>query len=163
MVHSKSKIFTQLSLKFVSVVGTTVLIGGVILAVINMLILVRNEVFYKKLGLLHIEGREERVEFQFAKIRSQLGDITALGLEILVVSDVMESLTQPTEEFTYLNLGKLCAISGFRTILAWSLSREVKEVKEDSEKMRWEEEEKRRREVKDEEERRRHSSLSLVR
>ena len=43
MVHSKSKIFTQLSLKFVSVVGTTVLIGGVILAVINMLILVRNE------------------------------------------------------------------------------------------------------------------------
>ena len=46
----------------------------------------------------------------FGRVRQQLGEITALGLEILVVADVMESLTQTTENFSWDTLGKMVII-----------------------------------------------------
>ena len=67
---------------------------------------------------------------KFNEVRQQLGEITALGLEILVVADVMETLLMDVEDFTFQNLGKIGAIALFRTVLAYALSREVKEIEE---------------------------------
>jgi hypothetical protein len=60
-----------------------------------------------------------------------VGEITALGLEILVVADIMETLTKLTvEEYSWDTLGKISAIACFRTVLAFMLGREVKEIEE---------------------------------
>ena len=65
------------------------------------------------------------------KVRKQLGETTALGLEVLVVSDVLETLLKPAEDYTFEQLGKLAAIATFRTVLAYFLSKEVKEISEE--------------------------------
>ena len=65
------------------------------------------------------------------KVRKQLGETTALGLEVLVVSDVLETLLKPAEDYTYEQLGKLAAIAAFRTILAYCLAKEVQEISEE--------------------------------
>lgn len=72
------------------------------------------------------------------RVRNQLGQLTALGLELLVVSDVLETLLKSTEEFTFEAIGKIGLIAVVRTFLAYFLSLEVKEIEEaiehDSEK-----------------------------
>lgn len=65
------------------------------------------------------------------KVRKQLGETTALGLEVLVVSDVLETLLKPAEDYTYEQLGKLAAIAAFRTVLAYCLAKEVQEISEE--------------------------------
>ena len=48
-------------------------------------------------------------------VRLQLGELTTLGLELLVVADIMETLTKlETEEYSWDALGK---IGGCRHIL----------------------------------------------
>ena len=65
------------------------------------------------------------------KVRKQLGEITALGLEVLVVSDVLETMLKPSEDYTYEQLGKLAAIAALRTVLAYCLAKEVQEIGEE--------------------------------
>lgn len=73
------------------------------------------------------EGKKKKATFN--RVRLQLGEITALGLEILVVSDIMETLTKlDTNDFTFRALGKIGAVAFFRTILAYTLGYEVKEI-----------------------------------
>jgi uncharacterized membrane protein len=68
----------------------------------------------------------------FNRVRLQLGEVTALGLEILVVSDIMETLTKlDTNEYSFRSLGKIGSVALFRTILAYALGREVKEIQKD--------------------------------
>ena len=91
-------------------------------------------------GINSIRGSEYPMVFPFsfakgrvkkatmAQVRMQLGDFTALGLEILVVADVLETLLKDTHEFSYEELGKIAAIALCRTLLAWALSKELEEV-----------------------------------
>ena len=63
-----------------------------------------------------------------------MGEITALGLEILVVSDVLETLTKNVDEYSFETLAKIGAVAMFRTILAYMLGRETREIEEQLEK-----------------------------
>ena len=74
----------------------------------------------------------EKVEATFGRVRQQLGEITALGLEILVVADILESLTKDVSDFSWNSLGKMAVMAVFRTSLAMALAKEVSEIKEEN-------------------------------
>lgn len=68
----------------------------------------------------------------FSRVRLQLGEITALGLEILVVADVMETLNElETKNFSLETLAKIGAVALLRTLLAYALGSEVKEIQKE--------------------------------
>lgn len=62
-------------------------------------------------------------------IRIDLGHYLALGLELLIAKDVIETLAEPTWE----HLGKLATIIALRSALTMFLAHEVKEVREELE------------------------------
>lgn len=70
----------------------------------------------------------------FRSVRLKMGNSIALGLELLVATDVLETLTRETHEYSYELLGKIGAVAAFRTMLAFFLSREVTELREEEEK-----------------------------
>ena len=77
----------------------------------------------------------EKIEATFGRVRQQLGEITALGLEILVVADILESLTKDVSDFSWNSLGKMAVMAVFRTSLAMALAKEVSEIKEENQQM----------------------------
>lgn len=64
---------------------------------------------------------------RLSHIRIELGKHLALGLELFVGKDIIESVVQPSWD----DLGKLAVIIALRTILTIFLSRELKEVEEE--------------------------------
>ena len=87
--------------------------------------------------LTHSEyARNEQQAATFGKVRKQLGEMTALALEILVVSAVLESRTKRTAEFTWNALGKLIAIVVFRAGLSYCLGTEIHEIEQNIERER---------------------------
>ena len=84
----------------------------------------------------------------FHHVRIEMGNLIALGLELLVATDVLETLTkvlqrfifnifqvsllnalqpsQETHEYSFELLGKIGAVAAFRTALAFFLAREVR-------------------------------------
>jgi len=64
-----------------------------------------------------------------SRTRIEMGNMFAVGLELLVATDVLETLTAETHHFSFETLGKLGAVAAFRTALAFFLAREVNELK----------------------------------
>jgi uncharacterized membrane protein len=64
-----------------------------------------------------------------SRTRIEMGNMFAVGLELLVAMDVLETLTAETHHFSFETLGKLGAVAAFRTALAFFLAREVNELK----------------------------------
>jgi uncharacterized membrane protein len=52
----------------------------------------------------------------------------------LVVSDVLETLTKNVDEYSFESLAKIGAVATFRTVLAYMLGRETREIEEQLEK-----------------------------
>jgi len=112
--------------------GGTILVFGVALAILNGFLGAINTLFGLRLPLIFdtvekSRGRGTRATLN--KARLQLGEITAFGLEILVVSDILETLDSPIHDYTYSLLGKIAAIASFRTFLAFVLSKEIEEIR----------------------------------
>jgi uncharacterized membrane protein len=135
--HTKDGIATFLhsSTRLITAGGGVVLTVGFALAVINMLVVCFNSITGKELPLLldmsySSAKATSKKEATFGRVRLQLGELTALGLEILVVADVMESLCLTPEAFNWSTLGKMASIAVFRTALAVALGREVSEIGE---------------------------------
>jgi uncharacterized membrane protein len=63
-----------------------------------------------------------------AAARLDLGRHLALSLEFLVAKDVLDSIVEPTWD----ELGKLAALVALRTVIQFSLSRELREVVSES-------------------------------
>ena len=84
------------------------LLGGVFLSSLNIGLVVYNNISGARLPiLLPIHSGKKEVA-TFGRVRLQLGEITALGLEVLVVADILETLTKlETEEYTWVALGKI--------------------------------------------------------
>jgi uncharacterized membrane protein len=95
---------THLSCKLVSTIGTLILIIAVLLALINIKLMFINSIFgfeLKMITSLSYGGTpsNSRKIATFGRVRQQLGEVTALGLEILIVSDILETLTKPVNQF----------------------------------------------------------------
>lgn len=121
---------THIGVKAVSALGTFILLFGVLVAAINIAVSRINAGFGAKLPLITtgIHFKHSIASFYF--LRKQLGEITALGLEVLVVADVLETLTKEADKYTWDDLGKLIVISLVRTLLAFMLGRELNEIDE---------------------------------
>lgn len=127
--------FLHSSTRLITAGGGVVLTIAFVLAVVNMLVVCFNSMTGRELPLLldmtyTDANRSSKNEATFGRVRLQLGELTALGLEILVVADVMESLCLTAESYNWNTLGKMASIAVFRTALAYALSREVSEIDE---------------------------------
>jgi uncharacterized membrane protein len=125
--------FTHLACKIVTFTGSFILIGGVSIAIINIISTLLNMIFDYRLPMICTISYGEKLKNRiatFGRVRQQLGEITALGLEVLVVADIMETLTQDADKFSWESLGKIILISCVRTLLAFMLGREIKEIEE---------------------------------
>lgn len=121
---------THFGVKTVSALGTLILLFGVLIAAFNIAVSRINAGFGTNLPLITtgLESKHKTASFYF--LRKQLGEITALGLEVLVVADVLETLTKEAGQYSWDDLGKLILISLVRTLLAFMLGRELHEIDE---------------------------------
>ena len=107
---------------YLSLIGAFILIFGALYGIVLAIVSILR---HKKGGLP-----------SFHHLRIEMGNIIALGLELLVATDVLETLTKETHEFSFELLGKIGAVAAFRTALAFFLAREVSELEhEEKEKM----------------------------
>ena len=125
--------FTHLACQIVTLAVTVILVGGVLLGVINIIQTLINLATDSKLRMLCSISYKEKTKprlASFGRVRQQLGEITALGLEVLIVADILETLIIPASQFDWHSLGKIIAIAVVRTVLAVMLGREIKEIEE---------------------------------
>lgn len=66
-----------------------------------------------------------------AHTRIEIGSLFAIGLELLVVTDVLETLTKPMNEFSYDLLGKIGAVAIGRLVLAYFLGKEMDSLRKE--------------------------------
>lgn len=131
---------THLSCKLVTCAGTLILVKAVVLALINILSTFLNAIFGMELSMFSAvtygsNRHSRKAVATFGRVRQQLGEITALGLEVLVVADILETLTKSAHEYSWDALGKIIVIACFRSLLAIMLGREIKEIDEKIEEM----------------------------
>lgn len=104
----------QLTLPLLNGLGVLVIIWGVLCAAVR---LVSMEV-----------KRLRRVDYKrdSKRIRQHLGYYLILGLEFLIAVDIIETLMHPGWQ----ELGLLAGLIVLRTLMAFSLERELKEIEE---------------------------------
>jgi len=103
------------------------------LSVLGALILIAGAVYGCARALYQLATSRSRKLPSFRTTRIEMGNCIALGLELLVATDVLETLTKDTHEFSFELLGKIGCVAAFRTVLAYFLSREVSELTEHEE------------------------------
>jgi len=92
--------------EMISLAGVVVIVGGFLLAT----------------GRYVAQFRQLGPEQDFAQFKIQLGQALILGLEILVVADVIETIiTKPT----FKSMALLACLVAIRTIVSWTLSLQV--------------------------------------
>lgn len=82
---------------------------------------------------LFMKNTHNAVQFQLMKAKIELGRYILLGLELLIVADIIDSIINPTWE----DILVLASIVAIRTVISFFLNREIKETNdeiEDSEK-----------------------------
>jgi uncharacterized membrane protein len=90
----------------ISLLAVVVIVGGFILASVR----------YAR------RYRAETLEINFQTFKIDLGNALTLGLEILVLGDVVETITV---EPTFQSLGFLLFLVIIRTVVSWTMSLEV--------------------------------------
>jgi uncharacterized membrane protein len=95
----------------ISFIGTLIIFAGVLIAVLQF-------IYYMVKGELARSGKGINV------IRLNLGRILILGLEFIVASDLIGTTTAPD----YYSVGIVAAVVLIRTVLSFSLSREMSAI-----------------------------------
>jgi len=111
---------------------------GAFFATVNIARYIFNRVAGTQLRTLfpfHSQRNEPgyREPVKLVHIRLQLGSFCRMGLELLVVADVLETILKPLSAYTIEELAKIAIIVSVRTGLAWFLGNEVKEVEAEME------------------------------
>jgi len=106
---------------------------GAVFATVNIARYIFNRVAGTHLRTLFPFHSQRSEPVKLVHVRLQLGSFCRMGLELLVVSDVLETILQPLSLYTIEELAKIAIIVSIRTGLAWFLGNEVKEVEEEME------------------------------
>jgi len=96
----------ELASEMISLIGVLVIVSGFLRAAVHYL---------KNFRFIDLDNN-------FQQFKTSLGRALMLGLEILVVADVIETITITPTFYSLLNLGILIIL---RTIVSWSLALEV--------------------------------------
>lgn len=78
--------------------------------------------FARSLGRYAMQYKELGPEADFVQFKIGLGRALTLGLEILIVADVIETITVKP---TFQSLGVLAFLVVVRTVLSWSVALEI--------------------------------------
>ncbi|WP_243661041.1 DUF1622 domain-containing protein [Miniphocaeibacter halophilus] len=63
---------------------------------------------------------------EIKKVKNKLGGIVLLGLEILIIADIVETIINPT----FKDIGLLAAIVAIRTAISYFLNKEIESSEE---------------------------------
>lgn len=118
-----------LATSYLSIIGAFLIIVAGVLSIIDLCICMYNGMFKTQYKSCFNSGKTASMR----NARIQMGHMIATGLELLVATDVLETLSKEVNEFTYDLLGKLLGLAAFRTALAYCLSREVAELQHEDE------------------------------
>lgn len=95
----------------ISFLGVMIIVSGVVYAIVQY---VRN----------FLVARKDHRELNFDAIRLTLGKVLLLGLEFIVAADLIGTTTAPD----YYSVGILAGIVLIRTLLTWSLNKEITSI-----------------------------------
>lgn len=107
----------------------TLLLVRVIEAVGVLVIFVGAMIGFARFVLL---ARPGSFRARFTPIRLDVGRFLALGLEFQLASDLLRTAVSPT----FQEIGKLACVAAIRTALNYFLSREIREEREQIERLR---------------------------
>lgn len=96
----------------VKLVSVAVLLVGLVLCLKNLLVLVANRKTIK------------HSDVQIQQVKNKLGRYVLLGLEILIIGDIIESIVNPSLE----DIARLGAIVVIRTVISYFLNKEIAET-----------------------------------
>lgn len=114
----------------VALLGGATIVVAVVLTAINLVLTIINALNEKPIF-------DQFMPFDFdigagpatiTRVRLQLAQMLALGLEILLIGDVLETLTQSTQDYTFESLYKLALVGAIRTILSYFLGLETESI-----------------------------------
>ena len=100
-------------LEYLEVAGQVITLFAVAVIVIGFALATSNYL---------IRFRNKDAEADFKQFKIQLGSALTLALEILVLADVIETITV---EPTFISLTVLASLVVLRTVLSWTLSLEI--------------------------------------
>jgi len=98
--------YLELASRAISLFAVAVIVGGFLLAAVR----------YAR------RFRPKTLEKNFQDFKIELGSVLTLGLEILVLADVVETITVKP---TFQSLGFLLFLVVARTVVSWTLSLEI--------------------------------------
>ncbi len=98
---------------------------------ISILILVVGVAICVKRFLVSVvsKKKDQVLERQILKIKIELGRYILLGLEVLIVADILESILNPSWE----DILMLATIVAIRTVISFFLNMEIRETNEEVE------------------------------
>lgn len=130
--HYRLSHWFELAVEIINACAGILVILSVLLAGINIIIVAINGLTGREPGLrminpLHHGGHRVAT---LVNIRLDLGELSALGLSMLVAADVVETVLKPTHAYEMNVVIKMGFITVLRTGLAYFLARELKEQEE---------------------------------
>ncbi|KAJ8599345.1 hypothetical protein CTAYLR_005353 [Chrysophaeum taylorii] len=138
----RSSEFAEFLVKMITILGGVVLVFATVLAIINLCLVALNSL-RRKWTLQHFMPFDRDVgagPATITRLRLQLSQLIALGLEILLIGDIVETLVRSSADYTFDDLFKLAIVASIRTLLSYFLGLETKEIleraKEDGEEKR---------------------------
>lgn len=120
----------ETTVQMIAVLGGGVLVFAAILTFINM-ILVYCNAFSQKSVFKQFMAFDRAIGSGTAtitRVRLQLAQLLALGLQILLCGDIVETLVKSTKEYSFESLYKLALVSAIRTGLSYFLGLETEEI-----------------------------------
>lgn len=127
LVGIESSVLFETCLGYANAISGLLLLAGIVLALVNSIVHLLNQLTGTQLRMVGAAGSEGAVKL--SSIRLQLGGIIMLALELLVAADVMDTIVKPVEKIE--DLYKLALVAGIRTALSYFLAHELKEVEEE--------------------------------
>lgn len=114
----------------ITVLGGGVLLFAAILTLVNLTLVYCNA-FLQRGAFKQFMAFDRAVgngPATVSRVRLQLAQLLALGLQILLCSDILETLVKSTKEYTFDSLYKLALVSAIRTGLSYFLGLETEEI-----------------------------------
>lgn len=126
----------ELTVEGLTVLGGGVLAGVALLAFVNFALTLANSLTQKPTFRMVVpfDRNVGSGPATVTRVRLQLAQLLALGLELLIISDLVETLVKSSSEYTFDNLYKLAVIASVRTVLSFCLGLETKEIVERAER-----------------------------
>ena len=129
-MEMKQDEFFEYSLHTTNIIGSYILLFGIITSMINVFqLIIQHFIPSRKFKLvLGITQPNATSPLTLDQIKLELGRIVAFSLLLLVAADVLETLLKPMHHLSLEDLYKMALVGGIRTTLAYFLNKEIEEI-----------------------------------